>query len=224
MKKILETLKVKWAEYLLEILVITIGILGAFMLNNWNENRQEKLEGRIFLEGIKSDLKKDIEETENIIERYRHQLNILNLISPTFELDSFLIISKVDTSGIEVRTMFMRQLSFRSTKGTYLSMISDGKSHLIENKFIFQHIQNIYDQHERIYSLYETIKIREDRINWKYAYGKRHLNFETLIKNEELLSELEYFWRICRGYCRFLNMSHNEMKSLVEEINIELNK
>ena len=42
MKKIIEVLRTKWAEYTVEIFVIVFGILIAFSLNTWNESRKLK--------------------------------------------------------------------------------------------------------------------------------------------------------------------------------------
>jgi len=57
MKKILKHLKKDWYKYTLEIIVITFGILLAFALNNWNEDRKnEKLEAA-FLSDINTEFK-----------------------------------------------------------------------------------------------------------------------------------------------------------------------
>ena len=76
MKKILETLKLKWAEYLLEIFVIMIGILGAFTLNNWNVDRLAKANEQKLLTNIIEDLSTDYRTTFELLQKVKQRQEI----------------------------------------------------------------------------------------------------------------------------------------------------
>ncbi|MEQ8240343.1 MAG: hypothetical protein RIA69_14085 [Cyclobacteriaceae bacterium] len=72
MKRLLTTLAEKWPEYLLEILVLIIGIYGAFAVDNWNESRKDKLLENEILSEIKVSLIKTLDDLDFNI-KYRNQ-------------------------------------------------------------------------------------------------------------------------------------------------------
>ena len=104
MKTILETLKRKWSEYLLEMLVITFGILGAFALNNWNEQRKELEQEQVVLKQLKEDYKANLAQLENKIEM-RRQLMAQSIYF--LEMASNPITISADSLSIRFATFFM---------------------------------------------------------------------------------------------------------------------
>ncbi|MFC3879775.1 hypothetical protein ACFOSV_06290 [Algoriphagus namhaensis] len=62
MKRILLTLKEKWPEYLFEIIVLVIGIYGAFELANYGENKNRRRSEIEILKGCRTELVADLAE------------------------------------------------------------------------------------------------------------------------------------------------------------------
>ena len=76
----MKTLKKKWPKYILEIIVITIGILAAFALSNWKQGRLEGEKTTNYLNSLVKDLQADTARYENFyLQRLEEKIEVLYL-------------------------------------------------------------------------------------------------------------------------------------------------
>lgn len=65
MKKTLKHFKKNWYKYGLETLVVIVGVLVAFSLSNWNDNRKESAMEQHYLESLKQELELNIQSAQH---------------------------------------------------------------------------------------------------------------------------------------------------------------
>ncbi|MEQ8907350.1 hypothetical protein [Ekhidna sp.] len=147
MKRIKNTLSQKWPEYLLEILVITIGILGAFALNNWNESRKEEIKTQKLTEFLYEELKEaerfaelNLNMNQEHIEFYRQLLDNWNRLT----YDSAEAYKKNNFVSLSIY-MFTYSQFFDLKDDIYRSMINEGSLGLIKNKKLLVNLSRIYN-------------------------------------------------------------------------------
>ena len=131
MKRIFNVLAQKWPEYLLEILVITIGILGAFALNSWNQQRLERKEEIEILLSVKKDLQNVIKEFE-FLNGIRD--SVLTGAEGIFRLTQTDQIEKEEMNGFLGLTMY--RPTFNNKMGAINLLFSSGKINLIQSDSI----------------------------------------------------------------------------------------
>jgi len=135
MRKILETLKRKWTEYLLEIIVIIIGILGAFTLNNWNENRLNKDEVDGYLGQIKDELTLDIVKYNYDLKVSSTAIEYLNKVSS----------EKYDEVDLSILLHYLsNNLSPRTFGTSYNKLLESGNAELTVDVQINSSLQRYY--------------------------------------------------------------------------------
>ena len=152
MKKILETFKNKWAEYLLEMFVIVMGILGAFALNNWNEVRKDKIMEIELLRGFQTQLESDQIELDESLAFYREAKNSTSII--LYHLENDLPYNDSLKLHFFTSTRFWGDLDF--DKNVFETLKSIGID-LISNQDIRKRIVKIYEDDDVWITVNESI-------------------------------------------------------------------
>jgi hypothetical protein len=156
MKKILETLKRKWAEYLLEIIVIMIGILGAFILNSWNEERKSKEVELDVLNRLNVDIESDARMLQTIDSTYLKRIVYLTEAHDLILKEEH---SKEESAELSDYTG-VQFFDINPRRATYDEMINSGRIYHLSNKVLVQGIIDYYETIETI--IYKTRQTRNE--------------------------------------------------------------
>jgi hypothetical protein len=134
----------KFSKYLIyaigEIILVVIGILIALQINNWNENRKERILENNMIKKISINIADDINEYRKIL---------LSEKERQVKIDSFLLIIRnpleYETSDLDkyYKSLWFFE-RFTPNKSALTNLLSSGKINIIQNENLLESILAYY--------------------------------------------------------------------------------
>ena len=168
-------MKKNWKKYSFEFLSIFIAVISAFALNNWNDNRRDRLAEFKILSEISVGLNKDLEDIENNM--YGHEIGIKSV-----DFFKQLLIPKDTVPNDSIlRNYFILTRDFFSVQNTsgYENLKSRGLE-LIQNDSLRTKIISLYEIDYTILRKFEE-EYYEKQFQQNYFKELNHMiapNFE----------------------------------------------
>lgn len=228
MKKIFQIIKNRWAEYLIEIIVIIIGISLSLLFNNWRERIIENKEETKLLESIRENLVSDT----IILEQRLKTINVFvdgsqQLLSPnidTFPSDSL-------AKFIDFVATYTK---FTGTQIGYQELKQSKSSTIIKNRKLLQNIIQHYEQKYDLMSEWNDVDknfVLNDIIpflskNLRYS-DRPMLLFDDSKTTLELLDNDDYFKNMIKSgmvYKQIIRMFYLQLKNDTKELIVKIDE
>ena len=238
MKRILSTLKEKWPEYLLEILVLIIGIYGAFELESWGENNDRRKVEIEILKGCRNELQADLAEIELNMSELRLSQRSIDILINALESDQ----PYHDSLAAHFNYMFL-PMHFVHSTSTFETLRSKGLD-IISNDTLRSQLISLYDSQYEFFIQGETEELDQVHYCMKYLLPNRFesswnytdtdptftgemipINYEALKTDTEFLYFLKTQRNRTRSYIDFFYFNlKSHVVSMIDELEKELNR
>ncbi len=135
-----------WRYYVKELLIVVIGILIAFALNNWAQNQANKSLSRTYMNNLKLDLAADTAKMNENIAVLKRNLNFCQRMIPHF----FQPLPGRDTMLVDFfrRSYFA---PFSTQDATFKTLLNTGDLKLIRSFDLKKEILDHYGKYEVIF-------------------------------------------------------------------------
>ena len=183
--------KINWFYYLLELLVVFIGVTAGFLLNNWREeNSNSKLEQK-YLNGFYADLISDKDDLDSLIYRTKGKTDKLMKVLKESEYDNNSLSREMANEIIE-QILYLEW--FTLADDTYDDIINSGNLNIISDYRVKETISSYYSL------LHEVKNVEQFYLNHMNDYG-----FPIIYKNYHILKR-EFIDDKCYKSLEFTNM------------------
>ena len=209
----------KYLKYAIgEIILVVIGILIALQINNWNLSRKQNNAEKEFLQGIKTDLKKDKEYIDLVIQLQKPKIDVFDLLNS--EIPEFNHENQIAVDSL-FKIYFTSQRTFYPISGSFQSAVSGNEINSYKDKVISSSLIKLYNT--TYGRLIDNGKISDDRWDYlsrKYSHERRigitqNLNDSQL---SELLDDMYHHFVHMHWYQNQLIDANKEIDKILEKI------
>jgi len=180
--------KRNWSKYIIELLVVFVGITAGFLLNSWREDALEQKQEINYLLSFQTDISNDKVDLDSLIFRFQKRVDTLTRILRVTE-----IIDQPLTEDLAItivnEMLYLEWLS--SSNDTYNDMINSGNLNLISDFKLKEKITSYYQFTEEVKNVEQYYKNHINDYCFPFIYKNFHLLRNEFV-NKESYKSLEF--------------------------------
>lgn len=216
-----EHLKENGLRYFFEIIVLIIGILGAFALDNWNSDRKVFDKKMKQLKSIQNEIISNINTANTVMrENFTKDLVSNMVLSDSLKFEDY-VSPKL---GLELRTALLSISTFTPVNDAYTSFINSSQDYSDDFNELIRKLNSVYIHQNKLieYTNQELLSVYQSEVNhlvnnleWysklmssQQTYHKSHINYmltDPFYKNR--ISKMRQMVSIMYNYTRMYKHS-----------------